>query len=154
MLCLVTQSCLTLCDAWTIWSPPDPSAHEDSPGKNTGVGCHVLLQRVFPTRGLNPGLPHCRWILYHQVDSEPPEKPKNTVVGSLSLLQRIFPTQESNQALLHCRWILYQLSYQGSPQIHELLFFLTVIFLKFVYINCLIIIMHSTNNKNIFSRLK
>ena len=33
--------------------------------KNTGVGCHALLQGIFPTQGLNPGLPHCRWILYH-----------------------------------------------------------------------------------------
>ena len=30
----------------------------DSPGKNTGVGCHFLLQRIFPTQGLNPGLLH------------------------------------------------------------------------------------------------
>ena len=37
----------------------------DSPGKNTGVGCHFLLQAIFPTQGLNPGLPHCRQILYH-----------------------------------------------------------------------------------------
>ena len=35
------------------------------PGKNTGVGCHALLQRIFPTQGLNPRLLHCRWILYH-----------------------------------------------------------------------------------------
>ena len=36
----------------------------DSPGKNTGVGCHSLLQRIFLTQGLNLGLPHCRQILY------------------------------------------------------------------------------------------
>ena len=36
----------------------------DSPGKNTGVGCHFLLQGIFPTQGLNPGLLHCRQILY------------------------------------------------------------------------------------------
>ena len=35
------------------------------PGKNTGVGCHALFQGIFPTQGLNPGLQHCRWILYH-----------------------------------------------------------------------------------------
>ena len=28
------------------------------------VGCHALLQGIFPTQGSNPGLPHCRWILY------------------------------------------------------------------------------------------
>ena len=40
------------------------SVHGDSPGKNTGVDCHALLQGIFPTQGLNPGLPHCRQILY------------------------------------------------------------------------------------------
>ena len=37
----------------------------DSSGKNTGVGCHALLQKIFRTQGSNPGLPHCRQILYH-----------------------------------------------------------------------------------------
>ena len=37
----------------------------DSPGKNTGVGCHALLEGIFLTQGLNPGLRHCRQILYH-----------------------------------------------------------------------------------------
>ena len=37
----------------------------DSPGKNTGMGCHSLLQRIFPTQGLNPGLSYCRQILCH-----------------------------------------------------------------------------------------
>ena len=36
----------------------------DFPGKNTGVGCHFLLQEIFPTQGLNLGLPHCRQTLY------------------------------------------------------------------------------------------
>ena len=63
MLCLVTQSCLTLSDP-TDCSPPGSSVHGDSPGKNTGVSCHALLQGIFPTQGSNPGLLHCRWILY------------------------------------------------------------------------------------------
>ena len=33
----------------------------DSPGKNTGVDCHSLLQGIFPTQGSNPGLLHCRY---------------------------------------------------------------------------------------------
>ena len=36
----------------------------NSPGKNTGVGCHSLLQGIFLTQGLNLGLPHCRQIVY------------------------------------------------------------------------------------------
>ena len=37
----------------------------NSPGKNTGVGCHSLLQGIFRTQGSNLGLSHCRQILYH-----------------------------------------------------------------------------------------
>ena len=44
--------------------PTRPLHPWDSPGKNTGVGCHFHLQRIFPTRGSNPGLPHCRQTLY------------------------------------------------------------------------------------------
>ena len=36
----------------------------DSPGKNTGVGCHLLFQGIFPTQGSNLDLPHCRQTLY------------------------------------------------------------------------------------------
>ena len=35
------------------------------PGKNTGVGCHSLLQGIVLTQGSNRSLLHCRWILYH-----------------------------------------------------------------------------------------
>ena len=37
----------------------------DSPGKNTGVGCHSLLQGIFPAQESNPGLLHCRQMIYH-----------------------------------------------------------------------------------------
>ena len=37
----------------------------DSPGKNTGVGSHSLFQGIFWTKGSNPGLLHCSWLLYH-----------------------------------------------------------------------------------------
>ena len=63
VLCLVAQSCHTLCDM--DYSPPASSVHGESPGKNTEVGCHALLQGIFPTQGLNLGLPHFSWILYH-----------------------------------------------------------------------------------------
>ena len=62
-VCLVAQSCLTLCDCVDC-SPPDCSVHGDSPGKNTGVGCHALLQGIIPTQGSNPALSHWRQILY------------------------------------------------------------------------------------------
>ena len=38
-------------------SPPGSSVHGDSPGKNTGVGCHALLQGIFPDPGIEPGSP-------------------------------------------------------------------------------------------------
>ena len=63
VLCLVIQSYVTLCDSMDC-SLPGSSVRMDSPGKNTRVGCHAILQGIFPTQGLNPGLPHCRWILY------------------------------------------------------------------------------------------
>ena len=62
-MCLVAQLCLTLCDPMD-YSLPGFSIRGDSPGKNTGVGCHALLQEIFPTQGLNPGLLLYRWILY------------------------------------------------------------------------------------------
>ena len=60
----VTQLCPTFCmdSPW------------NSPGQNTGVGRRSLLQGIFPTQGSNPGLLHCRWILYqlsHQVSHDP-----------------------------------------------------------------------------------
>ena len=63
-VCLTAQSYLTLCNPMDC-SPPGFSVPGDSPGKNTGVGCHNLLQGIFPTQGSNPGLPYCQQILYH-----------------------------------------------------------------------------------------
>ena len=59
---LVTQSCL-FAIPWTI-QLASLLCPRDSPAKNTGVGCHALLQGIFPTQRSNLGLPHCRWILY------------------------------------------------------------------------------------------
>ena len=47
MISVLSQSCLTLCDPMDC-SPPGFSVHGDSPGKNTGVGCHALLQGEQP----------------------------------------------------------------------------------------------------------
>ena len=58
VLCLVTV--LSICDPMD-YSLSDFFVHGDSPGKNTGVGYHAFLQRIFPTQGLNTLPPHCRW---------------------------------------------------------------------------------------------
>ena len=66
-VCVCTQLCLTLCHLLDC-SPPGSSVH-GIPGKNTGLGCHFLLQGIFPTQESNPRLLsplHC------QVDSLPP----------------------------------------------------------------------------------
>ena len=108
VLCLVSQSCPTLCDPMDC-SPPGSSVHGDSLGKNTGVGLPCPPPGDLPNPGIKPRSPAL------QV-SEPPGKLKNTGVGSLSLPQGIFPTQKSNQGLPHCQQILYQLSYRGRPE--------------------------------------
>ena len=62
---VLTQSVVSdFCDLMDC-SLPGSSVLGDSPGKNTGVGCHALLQGIFPPQGSNSGLPHCRRILYH-----------------------------------------------------------------------------------------
>ena len=52
LLCLVAQSCPTLWDSMDC-NLPGSSVHGDSPGENTGVGCHALLQGIFLTQGSN-----------------------------------------------------------------------------------------------------
>ena len=49
----------------SLWQPPGLYSVWSSPGKNTGLDFHSLLQEIFPTQESNPGLLHCRQILYH-----------------------------------------------------------------------------------------
>ena len=72
----VSQLCRTLCDPMD-YSSPVSSVHGLFPGKNIGVGCHALLQGIFPTQGSNPSLPHCRQMPYrlsHQGKGKPTVK--------------------------------------------------------------------------------
>ena len=79
-VCCLFQPCPTLCDPMDC-SPPGSSVHGDSPGKNTGVGCHALLQGIFPTQGSNPGL---LCLLHWQADSLPlaPSGPEDCERGN------------------------------------------------------------------------
>ena len=92
----------------------------NSPGQNTRVGSISLLQGIFPTQGSNPGLPHCRRILYQLSHKGSPRilewvaYPFSSGSSQPSNQTGVL-TQESNQGLLHCRQILYHLSHQGSP---------------------------------------
>ena len=65
--CLVAKSCLTFLQPHGLWPMRVLCL-----GKNTRVGCCILLQGIFPTQGLNPQLLHCRQILYYWVIREVP----------------------------------------------------------------------------------
>ena len=62
MCVLVAQLCLTLDP---MDSPPGSPVNRILQARIPEVGCHALLQGIFPTQGSNPGLLHCRQILYH-----------------------------------------------------------------------------------------
>ena len=64
-----SQSCRTLCNPRYYIARQAPLAW-DPPGKNTGVGCHSLLQGIFPTQASNLDLLHHRQILYHRATKE------------------------------------------------------------------------------------
>ena len=101
----VTQSCPTLQPSglYTPW---------DSPGQKTGVDSHSLLQGIFPAQGLNPGLPHCRRILYQLSHQGSPKilecvahpfssgfsQPRNRTVVSCTAC-RFFTTWDTREAL-------------------------------------------------------
>ena len=103
---------LTLCDPVTYTNP------WNSPDQNTGVGSLSLLQGFFPTQGSNPGLPHCRRILYQLSHKG---RPRILEWVAYPFSSGLSPNQESNQGLLHYRWMLNQLSYQGSPDFYATL---------------------------------
>ena len=75
-ICSVAQLCPTLCDSLDC-QPLMLFSFWEFPGKNTEVGCHFLLQGIFPIQGLNPGLLHCRKILYCVSPQESHIKIKN-----------------------------------------------------------------------------
>ena len=62
-----SESCSVTSNSLLPYGPYRPW---NSPGQNTGVGSHSLLQRIFPTQGSNPGLLHCGQILYQLSHSE------------------------------------------------------------------------------------
>ena len=109
----VAQSCPTLCNSM------DYTVHGILQARILERRSFSILQDIFPTQASNPGLLHCRQILYIWAT----KKPKNTEVGTPSLLQGIFPTQEWTGGLLHCRQILYQLSYREERKGNGKLFF-------------------------------
>ena len=73
---LVAQSCPTLCNCMDC-SPLGSSVHGDSPGKNTGVGCHAFLRGNLPNPGIEPVSPVAPALAGGFFTSEPPGKPSS-----------------------------------------------------------------------------
>ena len=105
-VCLVTQLCPTLCDRMDC-SLPGFSVHGDSPGKNTGVGCQAILEGIFPNQRSNPGLLHCRRILYQLSHKGSPNSDCMILNKLLNLLATFFT----------CNGDLITLSFQ-SDELH------------------------------------
>ena len=105
----VAQSYLTLCDAMACpWN---------SPSQNTGVGSLSLLHGIFPTQGLNPGLPHCRQVLYQLSHRG---SPRITQWAAYPFSRG--SSQSRNQTRVSCiaGRNLYQLSDQGDSMMPKL----------------------------------
>ena len=100
----VTQSCSALCD------PTDYSL-QNSPGQDTGVGSLSLLQGIFPAQGWNPGLPHCRQILYQLSHKKP------IIISYIST---------------HLTWMLYSIGCEVTKMQHRVVFFVVCLFLTLV----------------------
>ena len=87
--------------AWTLcpW---------DFPGKSTAVGCHFLLQGIFPTQGLNPGLPHSG----HALPSKPPGKP--IIIANTDII-----INNRCKFVLKLQFLKTKFSYQDEKAIYE-----------------------------------
>ena len=83
----------------------------DSPGQNTGVGSLSLLQGIFPTQGSNPGLPHCRRILYQLSHKGSPlkgwEAPKHSVNSFLFISKTNYLFTEPGADQIHIEFYIY-----------------------------------------------
>ena len=75
--------------------PRAPYNPWNSPGQNTGVSSCSLLQEIFPTRGLNPGLLHCRWVLYHLSYQQSPR----------TLEWVVYPFSSRSSWPRNCTWV-------------------------------------------------
>ena len=94
------QSCPTLCIPYGPYSP------WNSPIYNTGIGTLSLLHRIFPTQGLNPGVPHCRVILYQLSHKGSP-----TVTINMRKNKQIEDRLKGIKQINHCHLLYHVLFY-------------------------------------------
>ena len=96
----------------------------NAPGQNTGVGSLSLLQEIFPTQGSNPGLPHCRRILYQLSHQRSPRMLEWVAYPFSS-----GSSQPRNQTGVSCIAGSLQGELQGKPMVYSVwtqMFFLIV----------------------------
>ena len=98
----------------TLFNPIDCTVHGILQARILEWVAIPFSRGIFPTQGSNPGLLHCRWILYQLSHKG---SPRILEWVAIPFSRGIFPIQGSNPGLLHCRQILYQLSHKGSPRI-------------------------------------
>ena len=118
------QSCSTLCDP--IDGSPPGSRPWDSPGKNTGMGCHFLLQcmKVKSESEVRQSCP----TLGDPMDCSPPGSSVHGIFQARILEWVAFPSPVDlpdpgiKPGLLHCRQILYSMSYREVPSKNQLYF--------------------------------
>ena len=98
------------------YSPPGSSVHRDSPGKNTGVSCHFLLQGNLPDPGIEPGFPALQGRFFTRLSNQgstetPPliakivlDKPSKPTALSLSLSAQESWRGRENEAMVTNPW--------------------------------------------------
>ena len=116
-ICIYSESHLVVSDS--LW-PHGLYSSLNSPGQNTGVGSLSLLQGIFPTHGLNPGLLHCMWILYQLSHREAQEYWSGYPIPSLADLPN--PGIELGCPALQADSL--PTSYQGNPMCIYHIFFI------------------------------
>ena len=128
------------------YSPPGSSVNGDSPGQKTGVGSQSLLQGIFPTQGSNPGLPHCRRILYH-LSHQGISIYESQVISSIQFLRM----WEEEGEVSKCRIFIRQ---RKEGFYAPILYPKRVLLLRKVQISKLLLTFYAINTKNENTRQK
>ena len=97
--CLVAKSGPVLCDPMGL-RPTRLLRSWDSPGKNTGVGCHFILQGIFPIQGSNPGCLHYRQILYSLSHQGSPKRKHSILPNFFFCMNRVSSQTEPLRAVM------------------------------------------------------